>query len=370
MDFKIKWKDYFAIFHRIIMFERYAYSLPEERIAQAPARPRDSCKLLIYKSATDSLIIDRFFNIGDFLPSESFLVMNNTAVVPARLYCSSDTKKRVEVFILSNELRPNDIFVRCMVDRRIIPGQTLYINNRFSFRVHTQNKQYFMLKPNFSMELLPYILKKYGTTPIPKYIRKTPLTEKQLRKKYQTVFAQTLADGQSVAAPTASLHFTHRLLSRLSKKHIQQLMVTLHVGLGTFAPLNQENIDTKKLAYELYEVSTETAATIQRYKKAMKPLIAVGTTAIRTLESYAKTSEYQDGAGIRDRTDLFILPPYTFMLADGLITNFHLPNSSLMMLVDAFLQHKKAKKTIQEIYTYALKEKFSFYSFGDALLIL
>ncbi len=357
---------------------RYNYELPPEHIAQQPSNPRDACKLLIYDTKDDAITIDVFSSLEKYLPQNSFLVMNNTHVVPARLYCSSDTKERIEVFILMNEIQPEDTEIRCMVDRKIRVGETLRVlcedkKTEKSFTVTAQDRQYFMLKPNFTIIEMKKVLHDFGTTPIPKYIRHTPLSENELREKYQTVFAkmkksEVKIDAQSVAAPTASLHFTNDLLAKLKQEGVDSVEVTLHVGLGTFAPINDENIAQKKLFTEYYEVSDESAQQIALFKSQRRPLVAVGTTAVRTLESFANSSDMKNGTTAG--TDIFIFPPYNFKLVDGLITNFHLPNSSLMMLVDALLKHKKATRTIKELYEIALKNDFLFYSFGDAMLII
>lgn len=360
----------------------YDYTLPPECIAKEPSTPRDACKLLIYDSKNNTVRIDSFRELPKYLPENSFLVMNNTHVVPARLYCSSATKKKIEVFILMNEIKQNDTTVRSMVDRTIRVGETIVVldgekQTNKTFIVIAQDRQYFTLQPNFSISELSEVLHLFGTTPIPKYIRETPLSEHELREKYQTVFAksqQSTAEinAKSVAAPTASLHFTQELLDRLHKENIQSVEVTLHVGLGTFAPITEENIAAKKLFTEYYEVTDHAAEKIEHLKSKGRALIAVGTTAVRTLESFAHSDVYSldKPIGTTSGTDIFIFPPYEFKLVDGLITNFHLPNSSLMMLVDALLQNKNAQTSIKELYEIALKNDFKFYSFGDAMLIL
>lgn len=360
----------------------YDYQLPANQIAKEPSTPRDACKLLIYDTCKDTVTIDTFRNIPTYLPKNSFLVMNNTHVVPARLYCSSNTKKKIEVFILMNEMQQGDRMVRCMVDRTIRVGETITVLDGdkptdFTFTVAAQDRQYFMLQPSFTIGDLTGVLDRFGTTPIPKYIRETPLSEFELREKYQTVFAKSKIntiglDAKSVAAPTASLHFTSELLNRLQINNIDRVEVTLHVGLGTFAPITEENITAKKLFTEYYEVTDHAAKNITQYKKEGRPLIAVGTTAVRTLESYAISPNYSllKPRGTISGTDIFIFPPFDFQLVDGLITNFHLPKSSLMMLVDALLTHKKAQRSIKELYQTALDNGFKFYSFGDAMMII
>ena len=197
--------------------------------------------------------------------------------------------------------------------------------------------------------------------PVPLYLKRTPLKRNQLLKKYQTIFAKH--EGSS-AAPTASLHFTDRVFNKLRKKNIKKYFVTLHVGLGTFAPITDENLKTKKLHEEYFEIDQPVLQSIRKAKKEGKKLVAVGTTVVRTLESLARDSSPSG------KTDLFIYPPYSFKTVDNLITNFHLPKSSLMMLVEAFLQYKKSKRRLFELYNIAIKNNFRFYSFGDAMLIV
>jgi len=203
--------------------------------------------------------------------------------------------------------------------------------------------------------------------PIPLYLKKSPLKRNELLEKYQTIFAKI--QGSS-AAPTASLHFTDRVFGRLDKKRIKKYFITLHVGLGTFAPITNENIKQKKLHKEYLEVDSSTLQSINRLKRKGKILVAAGTTTVRTLESISQSEIYHLRSNIYNETDLFIFPPYNFKMVDILITNFHLPKSSLMMLVEAFLQYKKSKKSLVELYKIAIKNEFRFYSFGDAMLII
>ena len=200
---------------------------------------------------------------------------------------------------------------------------------------------------------------------MPHYIH-SHLTEDEARTKYQTVYAQKLG---SIAAPTASLHFTKELLGELEGNGVIQTHVTLHVGMGTFAPISEKNFQTKSLHRELYDINTESALNISNAKDKKIPVIAVGTTVTRTLESVAKKNNGKI-TSTTGETDIFIFPPFDFKVVDVLMTNFHLPNTSLMHLVQAFLEHKKAKKNVRELYEIAIQEKFRFFSFGDSMLIL
>ncbi|OGZ05774.1 MAG: tRNA preQ1(34) S-adenosylmethionine ribosyltransferase-isomerase QueA [Candidatus Lloydbacteria bacterium RIFCSPHIGHO2_02_FULL_54_17] len=347
----------------------YNYHLPKELIANSPASPRDSARLFVYNTATDTIQFDTFKNIGKYLPRPALLVMNDTKVVPARLLLTKETGGKIKILLMMNEFRNGDTLIKGIVDRKLILGTTLFFKNGSQLEVVKQGGQFFFFKPSVSGTTLWKLLDEEGRTPIPPYIKNTKLSERALRERYQSVFAQERA---SVAAPTASLHFTEKLISRLKNDGVDHTEVTLHVGLGTFAPIDAKNIAEKKLFTEYYEVDEKSAGRIVQAKASGVPVIPVGTTALRALESAAVTSDQgvtSVVAGAR-KTNLFIYPPYDFKVADGLITNFHVPKSSLMLLVDAFLQHKKARRRTLELYDVAIKEKFRFYSFGDGMLII
>lgn len=339
--------------------EQYQYTLPPKLLATQPASPRDSAKLLIYRTATNELEFDTFRHLGDYLPPHALLVLNNTKVLPARLPLRKATGGVVNALLLLNELGTKDRMVRAMVDKKVSVGEQLHIGT-YSFDVVDQDAHVFTLRPCFPISKLREIAMHYGHTPIPPYLKTTPLLEHELRTKYQSMFAQKPA---SVAAPTASLHFTPRLVADLQRRGISRASITLHVGSGTFAPLTNENLRSGKLFREYWELTPRDAERIQAAKKNGQPVIAVGTTATRALES----SELRPGHG---STQLFIRPGYKFQTVDGLITNFHLPGSSLMYLVDAFLRHKKSQRSVADLYTVAMKRNFRFYSFGDGMLII
>jgi S-adenosylmethionine:tRNA ribosyltransferase-isomerase len=318
----------------------------------------------VYDTATDTIAFDTFKHIGKHLLHPSLLVFNDTKVVPARLWLTKETGGKIEVLLMMNEYQPHDTLLKGIVDRKIETGATLFFKSGAELKVVKQEDQFFFFQPSVTMPMLWKLLEQEGSTPIPPYIKDTKLSERVLREKYQSVFARERA---SVAAPTASLHFTEKLIDTLTKKSIAHTEVTLHVGMGTFAPITDKHIAEKKLFTEYFTVPEKSARTINDAKAAQVPVIAVGTTAMRTLESAAKKHTVLASAGA---TNIFIYPPYNFAIADGLITNFHVPKSSLMLLVDAFLKHKKAKRDILALYDVAIKEKFRFYSFGDGMLIL
>lgn len=362
--------------------DSYSYDLPEELIAQEPAIPRDASKLLVYDTKADAVSVDSFFHLDRYLPKKSFLVLNKTKVVPSRVVLKKETGGKVKAFFLLSER--NEV----LFDRKVRVGERLFFNKRHCITVTKQKEKIFEVQYDFDKARLLSLLNATGAMPIPPYIKHSPLTRQGLRKKYQTIFAEKLG---SVAAPTASLHFTRRLFQKLEEQEIQKCFVTLHVGLGTFAPVTEHNVKERKLHEEYFEIEKETLKLINKLKHEGKSLVAVGTTVVRTLESFDLATQFLSHESLTSafggvpskakkllllrhnlfaKTDLFIFPPYDFKMVDCLITNFHLPRSSLMMLVDAFLKFKKAKRNILDLYSYAIEKRLRFYSFGDAMMIL
>ena len=394
---------------------QFDYYLPPESIAKQPAVPRDYSRLFVYDTKTNEIVFDKFYNLDKYLPKKSFLVMNDTKVLPARVEMKKATGGKVRVLFLVNEIMSSSQYqvlsieqntIRIFVDRKVDVGDKLFFNSQYFVTVTAQEEHIFTVQFDFSIGELFRILEKKGTMPIPLYIKNSPLSRNDLLHKYQTIFARvpvgTRLIGRSAAAPTASLHFTNRLLSKLEKKGINKTFITLHVGMGTFASVTDVNIRQQKLHEEYFEINNETLQLINLMKQERKKLVAVGTTVVRTLES-AEISlrqgrgqlesvmkrghsgeEQSDDSRIKlrrfwtsqngkdtfiSKTDLFIQSGFKFQYVDSLITNFHLPGSSLMMLVEAFLQHKQAKHHLVNLYQIAIKEKFRFYSFGDGMLI-
>jgi S-adenosylmethionine:tRNA ribosyltransferase-isomerase len=340
----------------------YSYRLPPELLAQEPATPRDNARLFIYYTKTDTIAFDIFRNLETYLPPKSFLVLNKTKVIPCRITLARPTGGRVRALLLFNE-SPHQDYV-AILDRGVLMGETLSADALHRFTVVAQDENRFTLRLSFPRhELIPLLFKR-GATPLPPYLKHTRLTESERRREYQNVFAQVLG---SSAAPTASLHFTNPMLTKLKVHGIPQLNLTLHVGLGTFAPVGPENFKTKKLFPEFAELTPATARRINTLKAADARLIAVGTTPTRCLETTARSGTIQPWHG---QTDIFITPGFRFHAIDGLITNFHVPQSSLMLLVDAFLKHKNSKRQLLDLYRIAIKERFRFYSFGDSMLIV
>lgn len=348
----------------------YDYHLPDELIARAPADPRDASRLFVYDTRTDEIRLDTFRNLATHLPTNAHLVMNDTRVVPARLMLTKETGGKIEVLLFVNEYRPGDEVIPGIVDRKVTSGAKLFFASGQYLEVIRQEEERFFFRASLPPDALFAEIEREGVMPIPPYIKHSPLSENELRTKYQTVFAKRPA---SVAAPTASLHFTDRVFADLDQRAIGRTFVTLHVGAGTFAPISEKNFSERRLFREYYEISDQAAREIEEAQAEAKIIIPVGTTACRTIESAAvlRTDARAHAVAPGSRaTEIFIFPPYEFKIIGGLLTNFHIPRSSLMLLVDAFLAHKHSKRRILELYKVAIAERFRFYSFGDAMLIL
>jgi S-adenosylmethionine:tRNA ribosyltransferase-isomerase len=341
----------------------YNYHLPQELIAHAPAEPRDSARLFVYSTKTNEVVLDTFEHIARYIPADSLLVLNDTQVVPARLELMKLTGGTVRILFLVNEWNKQGP-IKGLPDRKLSVGDRLFFNHRGILEVVGQQNEEFSFRLHISVEEFEKLCQLHGRTPLPPYIH-TTLNEEDARAKYQTVFA---AKPASVAAPTASLHFTDRVFASLDAKGIERVSVTLHVGRGTFAPLTVDAMKEKKLHAEPVQVSAESADRILKAKKSGRFIISAGTTATRTLEATADS--ILKGEGYTGDTSLMIAPPYQFKIIDGMITNFHIPNTSLLMLLDAFLRSKGAKSTWKELYDRAIREGFRFYSFGDAMLVI
>jgi S-adenosylmethionine:tRNA ribosyltransferase-isomerase len=334
------------------------YDLPPGRIATAPVRPRDAAKFVVIDRQTGTPRWMTFRDLPKVLPKNSVLVLNDTKVIPARIWTKRHTGGKVGVLFLAKE--GNRILA--LANRRLTSGEFLTISGKHGFTVIGSKGKGWLLEPSFPMSKLRAMFDTYGSMPLPPYIKDSPLTEKEIRREYQTVFAKK--EG-SIAAPTASLHFTDRLLSQLKKSGITIVRVTLHVHLGTFAPLTEEQWKKGKLHEESYVIDAKTANILEKAHREKRPIIAVGTTVMRTLESAAD----KKGRVIRPKgeTRLFIREGYDFRLVSGLITNFHVPKSSLLMLVSTFLDDREQ---LLDIYKQAISHDFRFFSFGDAMMIL
>jgi len=334
----------------------FDYHLPEASIAQTPVEPRDSSRLLVLQRDTGNLEHRIFHEVGDYLRSGDLLVLNQTRVIPARIFAHKATGGRVELLLL----RRRDI----LTWESLVGGKGLRVGTRVKIDDGPDAKIMEILEGSerlikFSEPIEPYF-PKVGNVPLPPYIHEK-LSDPE---RYQTVYAR---EPGSAAAPTAGLHFTSRLLDELQAKGVKIAYVILHVGLDTFAPVTEDSPDKHKIHTEWCELPQETADLINQTKQSGGRVIAVGTTSVRTLESATlKTDHRSPITAFRGPTSIFILPGYQFKVVDAMITNFHLPKSTLIMLVSAFAGREKILST----YKIAIREGYRFYSFGDAMLIL
>ena len=358
--------------HPDLSLASYDYVLPDDRIAQNPAVPRDSSRLLVV-GADPELRHCIFRELPELLQPGDLLVLNNTRVIPARLYGQKvEGQKgdepqangtgghgvRVEILLLE-EQHPDTWLVLVKPGKRLKPGATVEFDANLKAKVLAIDPETGGRILQFNLpeaqSLLP-LLSQVGTMPLPPYITNSQSKPEQ----YQTVYSQ---HPGSAAAPTAGLHFTPELLAQLQSKDIQQAYVTLHVGVGTFRPVEAANITQHQMHGEWIEVSTEVVEQIQQTQANGGRVIAVGTTAVRALEGAAQSGSLRPYCG---KTHLFIYPGYQWRVVDGMITNFHLPKSSLMMLVSALIGRSRLLSLYQE----AIVQQYRFYSFGDAMLIL
>ncbi len=334
----------------------YNYTFPEELIAKAPASHRDSAKLLIYERKTGLVLLDTYKNIVQHLPKNGVLVMNQTKVLPARIEVTKPTGGKARLLYIDQE----NNFIKFLSDRKLEIDSEVTLSSKFKFLVIKKIESTYYLKPLFKTPSIYKLLEKYGQTPLPPYIKNSPLTGKKLLNEYNTVFAKTLG---SVASPTASLHFTKSLINKIKKSGVDIKFVTLHVNLGTFSKLSEEQWKNKKLHSEWFEIDKATANFLNKAKKEGRPIIAVGTTVTRTLESSSDSKHVL--SKLSGTTDLFITEKTKLKFVDNIITNFHVPQSSLLMLVSAFIGRKK----LLELYARAIKSKYRLFSFGDGMLI-
>lgn len=330
----------------------FDYELPPEYIAYYPSEQKESCKLEIVNRSENKLYHKQFSNIVDYLDCGDVLVLNNTMVIPARIYGASESRDDIEILLLQKK----DSNIWSCLMKKPKQGQQINIDDDLSAVVRKESSGEILLE--FNSEIDSYIDKK-GYMPLPPYIERKP--DKSDRDNYQTVYAKHKG---SVAAPTAGLHFTDALLQSISDKGVAIEYVTLHVGYGTFKPVKSENVEDHSMHSEYYEIGEKACNSISLAKQRGKKVVAVGTTSLRTLES----SVNEDGEinPQRGTTELFIYPGYEFKVVDSLITNFHMPRSTLFMLVCAFA----GKELIINAYEQAKKNRYRFLSYGDAMIIL
>lgn len=335
----------------------YDYHLPEELIGQHPRVPRDHARLLLVDRRQREMVDSYFYNIMDYLEAGDVLVRNSTKVIPARLFGQKESGGVLEVLLIK---RKNLNTWECLLKpaKKLKLGQKLFIGSNQELIAELLNIQEdgnrilkFSYEGSFEENL-----EKLGKMPLPPYI----VEELEDQQMYQTVYAQR---GESVAAPTAGLHFTEELLNKIQKKGIEIVDIFLEVGLGTFRPVQTEDVLDHKMHKEFFEISEEAAKKINQAKQEGRRIISIGTTSTRALES----SIDRDGKLIAQKknTEIFIYPGYEFKIVDALITNFHLPKSTLLMLVSAFSE----REFMLEVYRHAVEEKYHFFSFGDAMFL-
>lgn len=334
----------------------FFYELPEEYIAQSPVEPRDSARMLVYNRDDCSIEHRHFYDLPNYLKCGDLLVINNTKVIPARIFGFKASGAKIE-FLLHKRLNLTDWEVLVRPARKALPNTVIQFGDRLKAQVLECGDDGARIVRFIYNGVFEDLLAEIGEMPLPHYIRQ-PLSDST---RYQTVYAK---ETGSCAAPTAGLHFTDRLLNEIKDMGVEVAEVTLQVGLGTFRPVKTENISEHKMHSEFYHISADTAEKINLAKKEGRRVIAVGTTSVRVLESAA------DSDGVlcekSESTSIFIYPPYKFKIIDGLITNFHLPQSTLLMLVSAFLGREETLR----LYNEAVSQKYRFFSFGDATLLL
>ena len=344
-----------------MLLEEFNYELPEKLIAQVPAQKRDMSRMLVLDRYNKTFEHKHFCNIIDYLTPNDLLVLNNTKVIPARLYAKKDTGALIEIFLVREVEK--DVWISLIKpSKRVKPQMVLQVSYELSIEVLEKDDDKWKIKLLYSGNIFE-ILDRVGNIPLPPYIERKMTSEEYKNldfDRYQTVFAKK--EG-AVAAPTAGLHFTQEILKKLEEKGTQHCFVTLNVGLGTFKPVKCENILEHKMDSESFEITEETAEIINKAKAEGKNIVAVGTTSVRTLETVM--NKYGKIIPVQDSSELFIYPGYEFKIVDKLITNFHLPKSTLLMLVSALA----TKDFIFKAYEEAIKEEYRFYSYGDCMFI-
>ena len=357
-----------------MLLSEFDYKLPEELIAQTPAEKRDNSRMMVLGVNDKTISYKHFYDIVDLLDENHVLILNNTKVIPARLYGYKETGAKIEVFLLktasssklSHEGQERGSLWEVLIkpSKRVKEGTIIKISEELTVEVikSLPDDGKWLVRMIYEGELLD-ILHRVGNIPLPPYIERK-MTNDELKKldfeRYQTVYAK---DEGSVAAPTAGLHFTQEILNKLVDKGVEIGYVTLNVGIGTFRPVKCENVLEHKMDSETFEIPEETAELINRAKAQGKKIVAVGTTTVRTLETAYK--QFGEIKACKSASELFIYPPYEFKVIDKLITNFHLPKSTLLMLVSALA----GKDFIFKAYEEAIKNKYRFYSYGDCMFI-
>lgn len=329
----------------------FDFELPEELIAQFPLEKRSASRLLIVND--EKLADSHFHHLIDYLDRDDLLVFNNTKVLKARFFGSKKTGGKIEILI-ERILDNRTALAKIRASKSPKENSTLLIENELEVTVMGREGEFYIL--HFPYDLFP-ILDHYGHLPLPPYIERA--ADAYDEKRYQTVFAK---EPGAVAAPTAGLHFDEELIARLKEKGVRSACLTLHVGAGTFQPVRSENLAEHKMHTEWYTIPQETVDAVNLAHAHKRKVIAVGTTSLRALESASQTGQLHAGS---NETSLFITPGYRFKTVDRLVTNFHLPKSTLLMLVSAFAGYELIRKA----YTHAIRQRYRFFSYGDAMLL-
>ncbi|MCC5788256.1 MAG: tRNA preQ1(34) S-adenosylmethionine ribosyltransferase-isomerase QueA [Opitutales bacterium] len=357
---------------------QFDFTLPSDLIAQTPAAQRDESRLLVYDRSTGKIEHALFRDIGDFLPSSSLMVRNNATVLPARLFGQRPTGGQVECLLLRPGSEPLTFHALTRPARKLPPGSTFALSGEFSAEVLADGAAgekllRFHLEKDDSVTALA---RRIGKMPLPPYISREKADDRDNldRERYQTVFADP-QKTVAAAAPTAGLHFTPKLLRQLEDQGHEFTEVTLHVGEGTFRPIVSERLEEHEMHREWYEIPAQTRSDLRRAKEQGQPVVAIGTTAVRSLEDYARAGGHTVEFGTADfasEAGLFLYPPTPFHLTDALITNFHLPRSTLLCLLAAILDPGDTKGLLRwrEIYELAIAKRYRFFSYGDAMLIV
>ena len=334
---------------------QFDFSLPDELIAQFPVKKRDSSKLLHFNSSNNSISDHSFHEICSLLPDNSVLVFNNTKVIKARVITKRISGAIIECFFLE-KLQNNQWKILLKKSKRIQINEELIVKDNHKIKILAKFEKEAIVKILSPLDDYEF-LDSFGQTPLPPYIKPEESTNHEDR--YQSIFA---SEPGAVAAPTASLHFTENIFTQLRHKQIEIIYITLHIGLGTFNPISSEDITEHKMHKETYKISKTSAENLNKAKQSGRPIFAIGTTAARCLESNIKNGVF---SAEENSTDLFIYPGYEFQAINGIVTNFHLPKSSLLILISSLIG---LKNTITA-YNHAIQNKYRFFSYGDAMLI-
>ena len=338
-----------------MLIEEFDFDLPQHLIAQTPLQKRDSSRLLVLNKNTKSFSDKKFTDFVDLLNTNDLLIFNDTRVIKARLFGKKITGGKVEIMI-ERILDNHHALAHLKTSKKIFDGTIFEVNEDVSVKVVRKENDLFYIE--FNSNLSSYdILEKYGHIPLPPYIERS--ADKSDENRYQTIYAK---ESGAVAAPTAGLHFTNEIFKALNDKKIKYTFLTLHVGAGTFQPVRENDLDRHQMHSESFNVPDKTIQMIDDAKSKNGRIIAIGTTVLRALES--KFSEETIQSGFKE-TSIFIKPGYTFKIVDALLTNFHLPKSTLFILVSAF----SGSDTMKKLYQHAIKNEYRFFSYGDATFI-